>query len=87
MEISEGELADQILNLLKELDPALNAMKIRAETPLQSQVGLSPFEFKKLNGMIFDLFGVHLPPEATSPSSSLMDLVHAIHRSSLRKES
>lgn len=86
MEISQGELTDQILSLLKELDPGLNAMKIQAESPLQTQVGLSTMEFKKLNGMIFDLYGIHLPPEAISPSSSLMDLVDAVRNSSLRKE-
>ena len=79
--LSQGEVAEQILNLLKELVPGLESMKIKSDTPLQSQVGISPYEFKKMGGKIFDLFGVHLPPEKISPSSSLMDLVDAVRLS------
>jgi hypothetical protein len=87
MEITEGELTDEILNLLKELDPGLNTTKIQSDAPLQSQVELSPHEFKRLKIKILDLFGIDLPSEYFSPSSSLADLVNAVRNYCSRKES
>ncbi|MDX1387420.1 MAG: hypothetical protein R3257_07510 [bacterium] len=83
--LSQGEAADQILELVKELVPGLDPLKIQAEAPLQPQLGVSLWEFKKLGGMLYDLTGTHLPPEMLSGSSSLMDLIDAIRNSGMKK--
>jgi hypothetical protein len=77
-ELSEGEVMDHVLELLKELAPDLHPTKIDPEKALLPQLDLPQDEFQKLQGMIYDHYGTHLPAAKFSPSSTLMEIIRAI---------
>jgi len=76
--LQAAEITDQILKLLKELVPDLDPLKIKAEDPLLPQLDLPQDEFQKLQGMIYDMYGAHLPLKYFTPSFTLMEIVHAV---------
>lgn len=77
-ELSEGEVMESVLGLLKELAPDLRPTKIDPEKALLPQLDLPQDEFQKLQGMIYDNYGAHLPAVKFSPSSTLMEITRAI---------
>lgn len=77
-ELSEGEVMESVLGLLKELAPDLRPTKIDPEKALLPQLDLPQDEFQKLQGMIYDNYGAHLPAAKFSDSSTLMEITRAI---------
>ncbi|MDX1387042.1 MAG: hypothetical protein R3257_05585 [bacterium] len=77
-ELSQGEVLGKVLELLRELAPGLQPTKIDPEKALLPQLDLPQDEFQKLQGMIYDAYGAHLPAEKFSPSSTLMEITQAI---------
>jgi len=76
--LTQGEVIDQILDNLKELVPGLDPTQIQADEALLPQLDLPHDEFQKLQGMIYDDYGIHLRAEKFSASITLMEIVQAV---------
>ncbi len=69
------ELKEEVLRLLQEIAPEVDAARLNLDLPLRDQVDIDSMDFLNFLGRIYEVLGVNVPESDYAKLRSLSDLL------------